>query len=223
MELFIYLDESGSIHSNSKTNYFAVGGFLISKKDKNKAISIYRKNNKTIKDNRGYPLNMELKSYHYTDQEKIRIFNDIQQINSFVGISVIFNKPKMKKKIIKSNVFFNYAVKILLENNIFPFLNKINYVFNIIIDNRNIKVGDLKDLERYLNTEFILYNYKFIIKYYDSSCNFGIQLADLCVNTIYNYYKNKKIVKAVMPYLKYNKFFITTFPSSEVFGKIYID
>ncbi len=223
MEIYIYLDESGSIHFNSKTNFFAVGGFLSLKEDKNKIISSYKKINKRIKEDKNYPLNTELKSYHYTDKEKIELFSGIQKIDSFKGVCTIFNKKQMKKKIIKSNVFFNYAVKILIENNILPFLNKDSYIFNIAIDNRNIKVGNLKDLERYLNTEFILYNYKFIVKYYDSSINFGIQAADLCVNTIYNYYKNKEIVKKVIPHLKYNKFIITTFPKSNIFGYINID
>lgn len=28
MNVYVYLDESGSIHKNSKTRYFAVGGYL---------------------------------------------------------------------------------------------------------------------------------------------------------------------------------------------------
>ena len=36
MRIYVYLDESGSIHKNSKTEYFAVGGYFTLVKDKNK-------------------------------------------------------------------------------------------------------------------------------------------------------------------------------------------
>lgn len=49
MEIYLYLDESGSIHKNSKTRYFAVGGYFTFKVDKNKIKSIYKKLNLKIK------------------------------------------------------------------------------------------------------------------------------------------------------------------------------
>ena len=75
MKIYVYLDESGSIHKNSSTKYFAVGGYFTLIEDKNKIISSYKKINKNIKDNRNIPLNKEIKSYDMTDLEKINIFN----------------------------------------------------------------------------------------------------------------------------------------------------
>ena len=43
MKIYVYLDESGSIHKNSKAKYFAVGGYFIFKEDKNKVHLYIRK------------------------------------------------------------------------------------------------------------------------------------------------------------------------------------
>ena len=220
MKIYVYLDESGSIHKNSKTKFFAVGGYFIFGEDKNKATSLYKKINKNIKDNRNIPLDKEIKSYDMTDDEKIEIFNNIQNINTFYGCVKIFEKTSMKKEIVESNIFFNYAVKLLFKDCIVPLLNlnqlSDNIEFIVSIDNRNIRVGDLNNLETYLKTEFCLDNFDFKITYYDSSTNYGIQLADLIVNTFYNYYKDQKIVANVIPYLEKRLYYVSTFPSSKI-------
>ena len=224
MKIYVYLDESGSIHKNSNTKYFAVGGYFVFLKDKNKVTSFYKSMNKSIKDSKNIPLNKEIKSYNMTDEEKIKIFNKIQDIDTFYGCVKIFEKASMKKEIIESNIFFNYAVKILFKDCIIPLLN-LNQIngdidFMVSIDNRNIRIGDLNNLETYLKTEFCLENFNFKITYYDSATNFGVQLADLIVNTFYNYYKDKKIVKNVIPYLKGKNFRISLFPGHKIKGRI---
>ena len=199
MKVYIYIDESGSIHKNSKTNYFAVGGYFTFFEGRNKILSTYKKCNKNIKDTRNIDLNKEIKSYDMSDIEKITIFKKIQEINDFCSVVKVFNKKVMTKEIVESNIFFNYAVKLLFCDCIIPLLNlnktteKIEFITSV--DNRNIKVGDLKNLENYLKTEFCLSNFDFKVTYYDSSTNYGVQLADLIVNTFYNMYKNRNIVK----------------------------
>lgn len=84
MKIYVYLDESGSIHKNSNTKYFAVGGYFVFQKDKNKITSLYKRINKSIKDRRNISLNKEIKSYDMTDEEKIEIFNNIQDIDTFM-------------------------------------------------------------------------------------------------------------------------------------------
>ena len=127
----------------------------------------------------------------------------------------------MKKEIIESNVFFNYSVKILFKDCIIPLLNLNESVkFIISIDNRNIRVGDLNNLETYLKTEFCLENFDFKITYFDSATNFGIQLADLITNTFYNYYKDYNIIKNVLPYLNSKNFRISLFPGYKMKGRI---
>lgn len=224
MKIYVYLDESGSIHKNSSTKYFAVGGYFVFSKDKNKVTSLYKKINKGIKDSKNISLTKEIKSYDMTDTEKVKIFNNIQDIDTFYGCTKIFDKTSMKKEIIESNIFFNYAVKLLFKDCIAPLLNlnQINdsIYFIVSIDNRNIRVGDLNNLETYLKTEFCLENFNFKITYYDSASNYGIQLADLTVNTFYNSYKDRKIVKKVLPYLKGENFRVSLFPGHKIRGRI---
>lgn len=223
MKIYVYLDESGSIHKNSKTKYFAVGGYFAFKEDKNKISSLYKKINKNIKDEKNISLSKEIKSYNMTDDEKINIFKNIQDISSFYGCAKIFDKLSMRKEIVESNIFFNYAVKLLFRDCIVPLLNLNNNTENIefivSVDNRNIRVGDLNNLETYLKTEFCLENFDFKITYYDSATNYGIQLADLIVNTFYNSYKDREIVKNVLPILKSNNFRISLFPGHRIKGR----
>lgn len=224
MKIYIYLDESGSIHKNSNTSFFAVGGYFTFKQDKIKITSKYKKINYQMKKDRKLELNQEIKSYHMTDLEKINIFKNIQDIDTFYGCVKVFEKQEMKKEIIYSNIFFNYAVKLLIKDCVIPLLNlelltkQIEFI--VSIDNRNIRIGELNNLETYLKTEFCLEDFDFKITYYDSKTNYGIQLADLIVNTFYNYYKNNDIVKKVIPQLKLKNFRISLFPGGRISGRI---
>ena len=124
----------------------------------------------------------------------------------------------MRKEIVDSNIFFNYAVKVLITDCIIPVL-KLEEIcepieFVISIDNRNIRVGELNNLETYLKTEFCIFEDDFIITYYDSKSNYGIQLADLIVNTFYNYYKDNSIVKNLIKELKSKNFRVSLFPKN---------
>lgn len=223
MKIYVYLDESGSIHKNSSTKYFAVGGYFAFKEDKTKVTSVFKRLNKQMKDDKNIALDKEIKSYDMSDDEKIEIFNNIQDIDTFYGCVKIFEKGSMKKEIVESNIFFNYAVKLLFKDCIIPLLNLTQITdsieFIVSIDNRNIRVGDLNNLETYLKTEFCLENFDFKITYYDSASNFGIQLADLIVNTFYNSYKDRNIVAKVLPVLKAKNFRTSLFPGHKIKGR----
>lgn len=224
MKIYVYLDESGSIHKNSNTKFFAVGGYFIFKEDKNKATSVYKRINKEIKNTRNIRMDKEIKSYDMLDIEKIKIFNEVQDVETFYGIAKVFEKTLMKKEIVHSNIFFNYAVKVLFSDCIVPLLNLVqineSIEFIVSIDNRNIRVGEINNLETYLKTEFCLERFDFKITCYDSKTNFGIQLADLVVNTFYNYYKDKRIVKKVIKSLKHKNFRVSSFPGHKIKGRI---
>ncbi len=217
MKVYVYLDESGSIHKNSKNRYFAVGGyFALEEKDKTKIKAIYKRENLKLKINKGLNFDTEIKSFDMLEEEKIQIFNKVQDIETFHGCVKVFDKFSMKKEIVNSNIFFNYAVKVLITDCIIPVLNlqDINdpLEFIISIDNRNIRVGELNNLETYLKTEFCIYDDEFNIKYYDSKYNYGIQLADLIVNTFYNRFKDISIVNNVIKELKPKNFRVSLFP-----------
>ena len=206
----------GSIHKNSKTRYFAVGGYFSYEEDKIKIKAKYKKENLKLKKEKKLDLDTEIKSYDMTEEEKIKIFNKIQDIETFHGCVKVFDKKYMKKEIVDSNIFFNYAVKVLIQDCILPELNLQEndepIEFIISIDNRNIRVGELNNLETYLKTEFCIYDDDFKITYYDSKTNYGIQLADLTVNTFYNSYKNIKLVENVIKELKPKNFRVSLFP-----------
>ena len=123
MKVYVYIDESGSIHKNSKTRYFAVGGYFTFFEGKNKIISLYKRCNKSIKDKRNIDLKKEIKSYDMTDEEKITIFNKVDEVKDFCGVVKVFDKKKMKKEIVESNIFFNYAVKLLFSDSIISLLD----------------------------------------------------------------------------------------------------
>ena len=216
MKIYVYLDESGSIHKNSKTRYFAVGGYFSLEQDKLKIKAKYKKANLKMKKDKEISLDTEIKSYDMSEEEKIKIFNKIQDIDTFQGCVKVFDKQAMKKEIVDSNIFFNYAVKVLINDCIIPTLNLQNNTdpieFIISIDNRNIRVGELNNLETYLKTEFCIYDDDFKITYYDSKTNYGIQLADLIVNTFYNQYKDSTIVEKVIKELKPKNFRASLFP-----------
>ncbi|MBQ3415544.1 MAG: DUF3800 domain-containing protein [Clostridia bacterium] len=218
MKIYVYIDESGSIHKNSKTRYFAVGGYFSYEDDKMKIKAKYKKENLELKKKKKLDLDTEIKSYDMTEEEKIKIFNKIQDIGTFHGCVKVFDKKYMKKEIIDSNIFFNYAVKVLIQDCILPELNLQEndepIEFIISIDNRNIRVGELNNLETYLKTEFCIYDDNFEITYYDSKTNYGIQLADLTVNTFYNFYKNIKLVENVIKELKPKNFRVSLFPKN---------
>ena len=206
----------GSIHKNSKTRYFAVGGYFCFEEDKIKIKSKYKKENFKLKKAKKLDLDAEIKSYDMTEEEKIQIFSKIQDIETFHGCVKVFDKKYMRKEIVDSNIFFNYAVKVLIQDCILPVLNLQEndepIEFIISIDNRNIRVGELNNLETYLKTEFCIYDDDFEITYYDSKTNYGIQLADLTVNTFYNSYKDMSIVENVIKELKPKNFRVSLFP-----------
>lgn len=206
----------GSIHRNSKTRYFAVGGYFSYEEDKLKIKAKYKKENLKLKKEKNLNFDSEIKSYDMTEDEKIIIFNKIQDIATFHGCVKVFDKKYMKKEIVDSNIFFNYAVKVLIQDCILPELNLQEndepIEFIISIDNRNIRVGELNNLETYLKTEFCIYDDDFKITYYDSKTNYGIQLADLTVNTFYNSYKDINIVKNLIKELKPKNFRVSLFP-----------
>lgn len=216
MKVHLYIDESGSIHKNSKTQYFAVGGFFVLEKDKSKVISKYKKVNLKVKRERNIDLNKEIKSFDYLNAEKTEIFETVQDIDTFVGCVKVFDKHAMRKSINDCNVFYNYAVSILLKDCVIPFINQ-NYEnqsieFIISADSRNTSVGDKKDLEKYLRTIYCLKEFDFKLTYFDSASNYGVQLADLIVNTFYNKYKDIKIIEEVLPVIKDKNFIVTKFP-----------
>lgn len=70
MNVYVYLDESGSIHKNSKTRYFAVGGYFSFEQDVLKIKSKYKKENLNLKKTKNISYDKEIKAYDMTEREK---------------------------------------------------------------------------------------------------------------------------------------------------------
>lgn len=71
----------------------------------------------------------------------------IQNVEIFYGCVKIFEKVLMKKEIIKSNIFFNYEVKLLFYDCIVSLLNlnQINDTIDFIV---NIFLQDLRKVAK---------------------------------------------------------------------------
>ena len=74
--------KAGSIHKNSKTRYFAVGGYFSYEQDRIKIKSKYKKENLKLKKEKKLSLDTEIKLYDITEEEKIKVFNKIQDIET---------------------------------------------------------------------------------------------------------------------------------------------
>lgn len=225
MKIFVYLDESGSIHKNSSTKYFAVGGYFTLERDRLKVISRYKKINLDYKIKYDIELEKEIKGRDMSSSLKKELFLNMQKIDSFYGIVKVFDKSIMRKSILNSNIFYNYAVRLILDDCILPLIGSLlkeeKIEFIISLDNRNLAVRDLCNLEDYLYMEYSRYNYTFDVTYYDSKYNYGIQLADLVVNTFYNYFTNTNRMLNVFNCLILKKFRVSSFPGGKILGRRY--
>ena len=223
MKIYVYLDESGSIHKNSNANHFAIGGYIVygDRFASSKVINRYKRINKKHKKIRNMSMSEELKTRSMSIEEKLELISKIQKIDNFYGCAIIFDKAHMRKRIEESNIFFNYGVKILFKDTILPLLPEgQSYDFILSVDNRNITVGDLDDLEKFLSTEFCYFDYTFSVTYHDSATHYGIQLADLIVNTMYMRSKNRTLVEPVLNALDIGKFRLNIFPGFKMCGRI---
>ncbi len=222
MKIYVYLDESGSIHKNSSTKYFAIGGYIVygDKYVSSKVINRYKKINKKHKKIREVDLTSELKARDMSVDEKIEILTKIQTFDNFYGCAIIFDKTRMFKKISNANLFFNYGVKVLFQDSILPILpENETYEFILSVDTRNVSVGEKDDLEKFLNTTYCYNEYSFKVTYYDSATHYGIQLADLIVNTMYMRSKNRSLIDSVLKVLDVEKFRLSIFPGYHIYGK----
>lgn len=148
-EIYVFLDESGHIHKNSSCRYFAIGGWCCCAESAQKIKALYKRRNKSIKKRNHLELSAELKARDMTEAQKIDLISAVQCHDDFCGIGITFDKTRMYKKIESENIFFNYGVRVLFDDIIFNLVDMSEEVrFSIFCDNRNLRVDDLKDLEK---------------------------------------------------------------------------
>lgn len=222
MKIYVYLDESGSIHKNSNANHFAIGGYIVygDRFASSKVINRYKRINKKHKKIRNMSMSEELKTRSMSIEEKLELISKIQKIDNFYGCAIIFDKAHMRKRI-ENQIFSLIMVSRFYSRILFCIITRRSIIcFILSVDNRNITVGDLDDLEKFLSTEFCYFDYTFSVTYYDSATHYGIQLADLIVNTMYMRSKNRTLVEPVLNALDIGKFRLNIFPGFKMCGRI---
>lgn len=196
----MYIDESGSVHPTSgKLNrYFIIG--IVIPKNSIKLKRVYklfiRKNidylRKLDQDNKMFSEDgkfRELKGNSMDKTLKLNFINFFCRNNLFEVRYIILDNNQLDERFIKNKArTFNYLIKIFLINSLKKGYINDNELF-LQIDERNVKTESKYSLEDYLNQELIL-NDNILenvqVKYFDSSQNCFIQIADVFSNIMYS-------------------------------------
>ena len=221
----MYIYESGSIHptSNNLNRFFIIG--IVIPKDSQKLKRIYkifiRKNIDELRklDKEGKMFNsnghfLELKGSSMNKPMKLNFINFFCQNNLFEIRYIILDNNQLEEKFIKNKArTFNYLLKIFLINSIKKKYIEDKQIF-LQIDERNVKTDAKYSLEDYLNQELLL-NDNLIeniqVKYFDSSQNCFIQIADVFSNIMYSNLITKGSYKKELQQLQQNKYILPPF------------
>ncbi len=199
----IYIDESGSMTTKYANHYpyFVIAMILV--KDKQRLKTSYKRfvsknharlkntdlKNKMFKDDKF----VELKGSCMTEELKIDFLdffcrNDLFEVyyirikNSEIRYGLYNNTARAFNFVLKN------ALQHLLETGFLP-----NDDYYLHVDERNERNESRHDLEGYLNTELNTghgFSGEFNVKYYDSSSNALVQIADVFSNLYYVYCLN---------------------------------
>ncbi|MBC7766713.1 DUF3800 domain-containing protein [Arenimonas sp.] len=148
-ELYIYIDESGTLWSQKNERYFVLCALIT---DDFQGISLSNSINHFIKYKYSNIKTTELHASQMSFQEKVDFFVHVRDI-PFKIAYVVLDKNNIDQNLFKNNnSLFNYMIFLLLEEYI-----KDSYVINlyITVDNRNIRITSEKSLEEYLIIECI--------------------------------------------------------------------
>lgn len=196
----MYIDESGSIHPTSEklNRYFIIG--IVIPKDANRLKRVYKlfikknieylrkldKDNKMFSDDGKF---RELKGNSMDRKLKLDFINFFCKNNLFEVRYIILDNNQLDERFIKNKArTFNYLMKIFLINSLKKGYIQDKELF-LQIDERNVKTKSKYSLEDYLNQELIL-NDNILenvqVKYFDSSQNCFVQIADVFSNIMYS-------------------------------------
>lgn len=215
-EYSMYFDESGNL--GSKGDYFVIA-CIITKNHK----SLHNTMKKTLKKLKKENPNLkfdghELKASKVSKDTKKHVITRICNADIEVTYIVAEKKHIEKQFICDNNRFYNYLLKILLNNHKDKFRN--NKV-NLILDNKSVKIKSLNSFEDYINIHInyeLRLNSNIHVEYRDSKAGnaFNVQAADYIANAISSYYEHG--VMTYMPIIKSKIDVIEEFPACK-FGK----
>ena len=196
----VYMDESGSVHPVAvNLNRFFIISIIIPKNNQQlkKVCKLFvRKNFQKLKnlDSKNKMFNkkgkfLEFKGACFDRKMKNDFMDFFCQKNLFrVGYIILDNNRLQQKFISNKARTFNYLLKLFFANAVQRKYIEDEEIF-LHIDERNVRTGSRFSLEDYLNQELIL-NLGLIknvkTKYYDSSQNQLIQVADVFSNIMYS-------------------------------------
>lgn len=210
--MIIYVDESGSINNHMPNNkYFIIAlikvtnnsslkraykRFVSSNYEVLKELDKDKVNQKTgaiIKEGGKMFLNgsfRELKGSQFDREMKCKFVDYFSKNNSFEIYYVKIANEKLTDHFCTNKArVFNYTLKLALEYFIAKgYLSDEDYTLQL--DERNEKTEAKYFLENYLNTELSMNGTttsKFEVKYFDSSNNKLIQVADVFANLLYSH------------------------------------
>ena len=221
----MYIDESGSVHPTSEklNRYFIIG--IVIPKDSKQLKRVYktfiRKNIDELRtldtDGKMFDKNnrfVELKGSSMNKPMKLNFMKFFCQNNLFEVRYIILDNNHLEERFIKNKArTFNYLLKIFLINSI-----KKNYIEDkqlfLQIDERNVKTDSKYSLEDYLNQELLLSDNlieSVQVKYFDSSQNCFIQIADVFSNIMYSNLIAKGSYEKELQQLQQDKYILPPF------------
>ena len=221
----MYIDESGSIHPTSEklNRYFIIS--IVIPKSPEKLKRVYklfiRKNidylRKLDQDNKMFSEDgkfRELKGNSMDKTLKLDFINFFCRNNLFEVRYIILDNNQLDERFIKNKArTFNYLIKIFLINSFKKGYIKDNELF-LQIDERNVKTESKYSLEDYLNQELIL-NDNLLenvqVKYFDSSQNCFVQIADVFSNIMYSNLITKGNYRKEIEQLQEEKYILPPF------------
>lgn len=221
----IYIDESGSMTHNTRSKkyrYFIITLVLVEEPEKLK--KVYRRFVKKYfhelksidQENRMFKGGkfVELKGSAFTPDMKNKFVDYFCKNNYFKILYIRVDNSKVYENFYKNKArAFNYVLKLALEH-----LNNekilVDRNWTIQIDERNLKTDSSQQLEEHLNTEFSTGKNlvdEIIVKYFDSSNNKLVQLADVFSNLLYSHILTDGAYEEEIQYIIDNGYLIEIF------------
>jgi len=197
-----YIDESGIITSkkphavDTEHHYFVIS--FVQTDDSKRLKNVYQRSIKKLRSNfptffSGLANPKEPKGSELMPFMKFHIINDLINYTDIkIGHMVVDNREIEERFRKNSSRSFNYLIKLVLLNT--PLSSKEQTILHLNIDNRNVAIGNLKDLKEYLSTELVTatgITKQVNVSYFDSQHTCCIQVADLFANVVYQRYRYK--------------------------------
>lgn len=210
-ECFIYLDDSGVLHNNSKERFFIYAGYIfLSKIEKDAALANYRSAARQIQESLNM-VNKEAKAYILTGVQKRFLNSRLARYESF---SCVVDKAHVYDSILNNKKsihrYKDYCLKRASKNKIRDLIDRnlldptLPTTLRFFIDNQPTSTDGIYNLRESIKEEFQngIANFDYGVRhealfsghlevftnFCDSSKNYLIQASDILANSLYTKY-----------------------------------